>query len=105
MREEYKATQVIWECKNYVQLSADDFHQTAYYMNHTAGRLVVVVFRGQDLDASYNRHVERIANDKQGMVLLLTEKDVRVFLRQAMNGKFKEDHINEVYDRVCRAIS
>jgi hypothetical protein len=37
--------------------------------------------------------------------LILTEKDVRVFLRQAMNGKFKEDHINEVYDRVSRLIS
>ena len=105
MRNKYHATQVIWECKNYDNLSADDFQQTAYYMNNTAGRLVVVVFRAQELDNSYARHVERIANDKQGMVLLLTEKDVRVFLRQAMNGKFKEDHINEVYDRVCRAIS
>jgi len=105
VRDKYHATQVIWECKNYDRLSADDFQQTAYYMNNTVGRLVVVVFRGQELEASYARHVERIANDKQGIVLILTEKDVRVFLRQAMNGKFKEDHINEVYDRVSRLIS
>lgn len=105
MRDKYQATQVIWECKNYDKLSAEDFQQTAYYMNPAVGHLVVIVFRAQELDGSYARHVERIANDKHGMVLILTERDVRTFLRQAMNGKFKEDHINEVYDRVCRAIS
>ncbi len=105
MRDKYQATQVIWESKNYDKLSAEDFHQAAYYMNNTVGRFVVVAFRGQELDTSYARHVERIANEKQGMVLLLTERDLKVFLRQAMHGKLKEDHINEVYDRVCRLIS
>ena len=105
IRERYQATQVIWECKNYDQLSADDFQQSAYYMTNPIGRFVIIVFRGQVLDAAYARHVERIAHDKQGIVLILTEKDVRVFLRQAMNGKFKEEHINEIYDRVCRTIS
>jgi hypothetical protein len=54
---------------------------------------------------TYARHVERIANEKQGIVLILTEKDLRVFLRQAISGKFKEDHINEIYDRVSRLVS
>jgi hypothetical protein len=44
MRDKYHATQVIWECKNYDDLAADDFHQAAYYMNNTAGRLVVIAF-------------------------------------------------------------
>jgi hypothetical protein len=105
VREKYDATQVIWECKNYDQLSADDFHQASYYMNSVVGRFVIIVFRGQDLRRSYTRHVERIADDKRGMVLILTENDVRVFLRQALKGNFKEDHIYEVYDRACRAIS
>jgi len=105
IREKYHATQIIWECKNYDQLAADDFQQASYYMTSAIGRFVIMVFRGQELDSSYARHVERIANDKQGIVLILTEKDVKVFLRQAMNGKFREDHINELYDRVCRNIS
>jgi hypothetical protein len=65
-------------------------------MTNAGGRFVLLVFRGLELDASYARHVERIANEKQGIVLILTEKDVRVFLRQAMNGKFKEEHINDI---------
>ena len=38
------------------------------------------------------------------MVLLLTEKDLRVFIRQAIKGKVREDHINEIFDRTIRAI-
>jgi len=83
---------------------ADDFHQLAYYMNDVIGRFIVVAFRGQDVDPSYYRHVTRIAADK-GMVLLLTEKDLRVFLRQALKGKTKEDHIHEIFDRTIRAAS
>jgi hypothetical protein len=105
VRSKYDATQVIWECKNYENLSADDFHQAAYYMGHICGRFIVMVHRAKDVDTSYYRHIERIAKDKEkGLVLLLTEKDIRVFLRQALNGKVKEDHINELYDRTVRAI-
>jgi hypothetical protein len=105
VRSKYDATQVIWECKNYETLHADDFHQAAYYMNNVVGRFVVIVYRGQDVEASYYRHIERIAKDKNGMVLLLTEKDVKVFLRQAIKGKVKEDHINEIFDRTLRTVS
>ena len=104
IRSKYDATQVVWECKNYDELSADDFHQAAYYMNKVVGRFVVMAYRAQDVDVSYYRHVERIAKDKHGMVLLLTEKDLRVFIRQALKGKVKEDHINEIFDRTVRAV-
>lgn len=30
MRTRYNATQVVWECKNYDDLKADDFHQSTY---------------------------------------------------------------------------
>jgi hypothetical protein len=39
------------------------------------------------------------------LVLRLTEKDLRVFLRQAIKGKIKEDHINELFDRTTREVS
>jgi hypothetical protein len=38
VREKYNATQILWECKNYGDLAADDFHQATYYMNDQAGR-------------------------------------------------------------------
>jgi len=104
VRNKYGAVQVTWECKNYEQLTADDFQQINYYMGDVAGRFVVVAFRGQDLENSYYRHVEKIARERLGMVLLLTEKDLRVFLRQAMRGKVREDHINEIFDRTVRAV-
>jgi hypothetical protein len=105
VRSKYDATQIIWECKNYDDLHADDFHQASYYMNNVVGRFAIVAFRGQEVDSSYYRHIERVAKDKHGMILLLTEKDLRVFLRQALNGKVKEDHINELFDRTVRTVS
>jgi hypothetical protein len=57
------------------------------------------------MEPSYYRHLERIAHKDHGMVLVLTERDMKVFLRQALHGKLRDDHINEIYDRTCRAIS
>jgi hypothetical protein len=104
IRQKYDAVQVTWECKNYEHLAADDFHQVAYYMSNVAGRFVVIAYRALELDSSYYKHIERIAKDSKGMVLLLTEKDLRVFIRQAIKGKVREDHINEIFDRTLRAI-
>jgi hypothetical protein len=103
VRQRYGATQVIWECKNYSDLSADDFHQANYYMTGAAGRFVVLVFRGE-IKKHYYDHIRR-ASEKDGLVLLLTEKDIVVFLRQAKNGKIREGHIRDIYDRTVREIS
>jgi hypothetical protein len=106
VQAQHRATQVIWECKNYDKLSADDFQQTAYYMNKMSGRFVIVCFRGErELIDAYYGHIRRIAAEYDGMVLLLTDKDLKVFIRQALKGKVKEDHIRERYDDIVRAIS
>ena len=104
VRLRYHATQVIWECKNYDDLAADDFHQTSYYMNQAIGYFIVVAFRGEVL-RHYYEHIKRIAAEKNGLVLLFTEKDLLVFIRQARNGKVKESHIQELYDKTVREIS
>jgi hypothetical protein len=104
VRLRYHATQVIWECKNYDDLSAEDFHQASYYMSKPIGSFVVLAFRGEVLK-HYFDHIKRIASDKNGLVLLLTERDLIVFIRQARNGKVKESHIQELYDRTVRGIS
>ena len=104
VRQRYGATQVVWECKNYEKLTADDFHQISYYLNDQIGRFGVIVCRG-DFSPHYAEHVRRIATEKSGIVLVLGDKDIRVFLRQARNGKVKDGHIQEVYDRIIRLVS
>ncbi|MFC8517469.1 P-loop ATPase, Sll1717 family [Streptomyces sp. NPDC057257] len=104
MRVRYDAVQVIWECKNYSELSADDFHQLSYYMTDIGGRFVVLAFRGE-VKPSYFQHLRRIATHNRGFVLPLTERDLMVFLRQAKNGKIKEDHIQNKYDSIVRKLS
>lgn len=105
VRQRYNATQIVWECKNYSELSSDDFHQIAYYMTKEIGRFAVVAFRGETKKHYYD-HIKRIAGEKEGgIVLPLSENDLKVFIRQAKNGKIKETHIQEIYDRTVRAIS
>lgn len=103
LRLRYHATQVIFECKNYEELKAADFQQAAYYMTEQAGRVVFIVFRGE-VKKHYFEHIKRCAGD-DGLVVLLTDKDLQVFLRQARNGKTKEDHLLDRFDQVVRAIS
>ncbi|MDH7943465.1 transposase [Pseudohongiella sp. SYSU M77423] len=106
VRTKYGATQVVWECKNYTELKSDDFHQIQYYLNDTFGRFGIIVFRGEDIKESYLKHVSSIANkNRAGLVILLTQKDLEVFLRQSIKGAFKESHIQDRHDYFVRKIS
>jgi len=105
MRQRHGATQVIFECKNYEELKASDFHQAAYYMSGAGGKLVFIVFRGDPHKKHYYDHVKRIFADKQGIVLLLNDKDLAVFARQAIKGQVKDDHLQDRYDMTVRLIS
>ncbi len=104
IRLRYQATQVVWECKNYAKLKSDDFSQITYYLNKEIGYFGVLCFRGETT-THYFEHVKRISNEKNALILLISDRDLQVFLRQARNGKLKEDHIQELYDRTVRAIS
>ncbi|MFK8066938.1 MAG: transposase [Gammaproteobacteria bacterium] len=106
VRSKYGATQVVWECKNYEELHADDFHQVNYYLNETFGKFGIIAFRGNELKESYFKHISNIANkNKTGLILVLMQKDLEVFLRQAIKGAFKESHIQDRYDFTVRKIS
>jgi hypothetical protein len=106
VRQRYQALQVIWECKNYKELDAAAFHQCAYYMNEQIGYFVVLCFRGSETKKSYFEHIKNISMGKQGgIVLILKQSDLHVFIRQAINGKTKEDHIQGIYDNTIRRIS
>ncbi len=104
VKTRYGATQVIWECKNMERLTAACFQQLGYYLTRESGRFGILAFRG-DLEPHYYDHVKRIASEKDGMVLLLGQRDLLVFLRQARNGKIKEDHIQDRYDTTVRQVS
>ena len=83
----------------------DDFHQAAYYMNDRISKFVVLAFRGIERKKHYYEHIRRIAEDKSGIVLLLTQKDLEVFVRRAIIGKSNECHLQEQYDQIVREIS
>lgn len=104
MRQRYDATQVLFECKNYEKLEASDFQQASYYLGEAVGRLIFVVFRGEHRP-HHLEHVKRVHSDKKGLVILLNEKDLAVFLRQAINGKVRDEHLQNRYDQTVRAIS
>ena len=73
-------------------------------MSDAIGHFVIIVFRG-DKKRHYFEHIKRIASESNGIVLLLNEKDIKVFLRQALHGRMRESHIQEAYDQTLRAIS
>jgi Cdc6-like AAA superfamily ATPase len=109
VRQRYDATQIVFECKNYAELGSSDFHQIAYYLGSEIGRFGILIFRGRFengvIPKHYIEHVKRIATDKNAMVLLLVDDDLRVFIRQSINGKIKDAHIQDKYDRMVRAVS
>ena len=100
----YGATQIIWECKNYSDLEASDFQQVSYYMNEKIGKFVVIAFRGE-VKRHYYEQIKRIADQNGGFVLLLTNRDLQVFVRQTKNGKTSENHIQDKFDTTIRRIS
>jgi hypothetical protein len=103
IRQRYDATQVVFECKNYANLDSGDFQQAAYYNSSVGGKFVIVVFRGE-VKKHYYGHIRRITSNG-GMVLLLNDRDLAVFMRQARKGMVKDDHIQERYDQIVRALS
>ncbi len=106
IRQKYNATQVLWECKNYEVLAADDFQQASYYMNDQVGRFLIMVCRAQEpLSTHVFEHVRRVYQQTRGLILILRESDVRIFLRQALNGKRSEQHLQDLFDRTERLIS
>lgn len=106
VRNMYGASQIVWECKNYEDLSASDFHQVQYYFSSTFGRFGIIAFRGSEIKDAYLNHISNVANKNQaGLILPITQRDLEVFLRQAINGVFKESHIQDKYDHLVRAIS
>ncbi|MBX3410312.1 MAG: ATP-binding protein [Phycisphaeraceae bacterium] len=102
VRQKYGAVQVIWECKNYDDLNADDFHQVNYYHTDIVGKFSVIAFRGE-FKKSYFEHQKRIA-DNGGFALLVSERDLEIFLRQTQNGKWQETHIQNLYDEQIRRL-
>lgn len=106
MRQRYNAVSVVWECKNYEELKADDFHQANYYAGALTG-LIIIAYRGErEKKKRYYEHIRNVSSKNQGnaIVLLVNDQDLLTFVRQAIRGKFRDSHIREVYDATARAI-
>lgn len=59
----------------------------------------------RDREAIFEADFDERAKENGGLVLLLSERDLRVFLRQSKKGKVSEDHIRDRYDETVRMIS
>lgn len=105
VRHKFGAVQVIWECKNYGDLSADDFHQSGYYMSEVGGKFVVVAYRGNEKKKSYYEHIQRLNRNQGGFVLLLDGKDLDIIIRRTIKGKSVQEHLQELFDKTIREIS
>jgi hypothetical protein len=46
-----------------------------------------------------------VYEQSRGLVLILRESDVKTFLRQALNGKQSEQHLQDIFDNTERLIS
>ncbi|MGO9211340.1 MAG: P-loop ATPase, Sll1717 family [Terriglobales bacterium] len=105
VRHKYGAVQVIWECKNYSDLAAEDFHQAGYYMSNAGGRFVIMASRGEEKKKSYYEHIQRLAQQHNGLVLIIDGKDLDIILRRTINGKRIQEHLQELFDKTVREIS
>lgn len=104
IRHRYSATQVLFECKNYEDLSSGDFQQLAYYLNDLGGKFAFLVFRGDVTKHNYE-HIKRVSINNGALIFPLNDKDLQVFIRQSINGKLKESHLLDKFDKIQRTIS
>ena len=75
-------------------------------MNEQAGRFIIMVCRSQEpLSQQVYEHVKRVFTQTKGLVLVLRESDIKTFLRQALNGKKSEQHLQDLFDTTERLIS
>ena len=100
VRQRYNASQVVFECKNQTELLADDFRQMQSYLTPPMGQLGFICFRG-DVEKRYYQHVRRLIQERKALVML-TDKDLLTFVRQALNGKVKDAHLRGLLDVVER---
>ena len=71
-----------------------------------AGRFLIMVCRASSPFSSHAfDHVRRVHQQNRGLVLLLRESDIKTFLRQALNGKQSEQHLQDLFDSTERQIS
>ncbi len=104
LRLRYHAIEIPWECKNYEDLESSDFRQAGAYMTQETGRFSIIVFRG-DIRKHYYEHIKSVAADKGGgVILLLNDKDLQVFMRQAKASKLSDQHLQERHSNIVRAM-
>lgn len=75
----------------------------SYYLSERAGRFGVVAFRGE-VKKSYYSHLRRVSEDGDKMIMPIGQRDLLVFIRQSRNGKIKEAHIQDAFDKIQREI-
>jgi hypothetical protein len=73
IREDYGSRQIVFEVKNYRDLSADDFRQVLSYSGQEYGKFAILISRGEDMNVRKDRELRwiRELRNQHGCVVLL----------------------------------
>ncbi len=90
IREDYEVRQVIFECKNYSDLTQSDYRQMFSYLSGRYGRLGFFVTRSSSTALERDREIDwfrAMYNDHRVMIVKLTAKFLADILGKLRNPK------------------
>ena len=88
VREDYSTRQVIFEVKNYADLTQDDYRQVLSYLSGQYGNLAFIITRGENHELSRDRELswfKAIYNEHKKMIIKLTGKYLSGLLGKQRN--------------------
>lgn len=96
--DDYQTRQIIFEVKNYTELSGADYRQLAAYLNDTYGRLGFIISRRQAKEPTADRDLRwaREMYNTQGkkLIVSLSFNSIIEYLSKIRNPK-KYDHVED----------
>lgn len=108
IKEDYGSRQIIFEVKNYRDLSADDFRQVLSYTGHEYGKFAILISRGDDLNLRKEkelRWIRELRNQHGCVVLLVNGKflcKILHRLRSVQRFDAAEKQMNSLLDQYIR---
>ena len=107
--EDYQSRQVIFECKNYDEITPDDFRQVLDYATGEYGRFVVVVRRGRDIVLTENEknRIRAMFFEHKRLIMLLPVPLLVLCIKKLRTPKkydYAEFTISKHLDWIVRSV-
>jgi hypothetical protein len=100
---DYGARQVVFEVKNYADISPEDYNQAISYCGNQYGKLIFIVYRpaGEGLDENQRSHIKSRYDQSRNLIVLLPAKLLARCLskhRAKPGKKYTEQHLGKLLD-------